>query len=323
MKIILYGPDTFNSHAKLNYWRQMFIDKRDPQGINVVNISPDQLDINSFRRLVLSSGLFVSKRLIIIEKFFQQNTEESLLNEVIDFIKKEVSPRQDIASIIFWDEDIKETKLNKSQKKIFSLLQKDKNSQFFPLLTAAQAGVWVKKELVQNNKKINPDALSYLIKEAGTDCWRLTNEINKLIVLPEKVINLDLVKEFVLPRPEEKIWSLVDAIGAKNKKLALKLLADQLELGNEIVMVFGMLVRQYRILLLVRDALDKSGFVRGQELAQRLGLHPFVCQKAIHQVKNYSLSELKSIYQQLFEIDLKTKTTPVNPELLLDLLIVK
>ncbi|MDD2646551.1 MAG: DNA polymerase III subunit delta [Patescibacteria group bacterium] len=323
MKIILYGPDTYRSKLKLAYWQSVFVAKKDPTGVNMSIIDAGLLDVNSFRKLVLSSGLFSDKRLVIINKFFQRNKEEGLDEEVLEFLKRSGRDEKNDNSLIFFDEEVKEGKMSKTKKQILAYLLKQKYSQEFPLLSKGDLSAWVQKQLLAQRKKIEPAAISYLVKEVGPDLWRLTNEINKLIASPEKIVVLDLVKKFVPPQPEEEIWPLVDALGDKNKIKALKLLRDQLDIGNDVFSIFGMLVRQYRILILAREAIDQEGFVNGFALAKRLGLHPFVCQKAIRQIKNYNLIELKKIYQQLLQIDLKTKTSPVDPETLLDLLIIK
>ncbi|MGB9680898.1 MAG: DNA polymerase III subunit delta, partial [Minisyncoccia bacterium] len=118
-------------------------------------------------------------------------------------------------------------------------------------------------------------------------------------------------------------WWLVDAIGEKNKKRALKLLSDQIKLGLPWGELFGMIVRQYRILLQIKDIIGQQKNADYIQVAKKLNLHPFVVKKATKQARNYSLLELKQIYQQLLEIDTKIKTTPVEPEVLTDLLIIK
>jgi len=83
-----------------------------------------------------------------------------------------------------------------------------------------------------------------------------------------------------------------------------------------------MLARQYKIILKVKFGIRNQP-LSSARLAKMLGLHPFVCQKALRQEKNYSLIQLKKIYRELLKIDLLRKTTRIEPEVLLDLLIVK
>jgi len=296
--------------------------KCDATGVNVTTISAELLDVNYFRRLVLSAGLFGSKRLIVVEGFFAKKRDDALSETISEFLDSS-SHKKNNNSLIFWDEDITEKSLNKTQKGIFTLLVKQKYSEKFSYLDKTQLKRWLAKVLAAGHKKITTEAADFMIQQVGPDLWQLQNEVEKLTATPEKEITLDLVKKFVRPSPEEEIWPLVDALAAKNKPATLKLLRDQLDLDNDLLSIFGMLVWQYRILLMVRDTLDHRGPVHSFSLAQELKLHPFVCQKAIRQVKNYTLEELKNIYQQLLNIDIKIKTTSVNPEVLLDLLIIK
>ena len=322
MNFIIYGPDTYRSKQKLESWRQVFMVKCDPTGVNVVTIDADLLDVNYFRRLVLSAGLFGPKRLIIIERFFSKKGNDDLGEVIADFLETSADDKRG-NSLIFWDEDITEKSLNKIQKGIFILLVKQKYSEEFSYLDRTHLKRWLAKVLSAGHKKITTEAADFMVQQVGPDLWQLQNETDKLAAASEKEITLDLVKKFVSPSPEEEIWPLVDALAVKNKKAALKLLRDQLDLGNDLLSIFGMLVRQYRILLMVGDTLNSRGPVHSFSLAQELKIHPFVCQKAIRQVKNYTLEELKNIYQQLLNIDIKIKTTSVNPEVLLDLLIIK
>ncbi|MCX6741039.1 MAG: DNA polymerase III subunit delta [Candidatus Parcubacteria bacterium] len=322
MYFIIYGPDTYRSKQKLESLRQAFMAKCDATGVNVTTIGAELLDVNYFRRLVLSAGLFGPKRLIIIERFFGKKGNDDLGGAIADFLETSADDKQG-NSLIFWDEDITEKSLNKTQKVVFALLVKQKYSEEFSYLDRTQLKRWLAKVLAAGHKKITTEAADFMAQQVGPDLWQLQNEADKLIATPEEEITLELVKRFVSPSPEEEIWPLVDALAVKNKPAALKLLRDQLDLGNDLLPIFGMLVRQYRILLIVRDTLDRHGPVQSFSLAQELKLHPFVCQKAIRQVKNYTLEELKNIYQQLLNIDIKIKTTSVNPEVLLDLLIIK
>jgi len=296
--------------------------KCDSTGVNVTTIGAELLDVNYFRRLVLSAGLFGPKRLIIVERFFGKERGDGLGEVIADFLATSADDKRG-NSLIFWDEDITEKSLNKIQKGIFTLLVKQKYSENFDYLDKTQLKHWLAKTLAVSHKKITTEAADFMVQQIGPDLWQLQNEADKLAAAPEKEITLDLVKKFVSPSPEEEIWPLVDALAVKNKKAALKLLRDQLDIGNDALSIFGMLVRQYRILLMVGDTLGGRSSVDSFSLAKELKIHPFVCQKAIRQVKNYTLEELKNIYQQLLNIDIKIKTTSVNPEVLLDLLIIK
>ncbi|MGC9048751.1 MAG: DNA polymerase III subunit delta [Patescibacteria group bacterium] len=321
MVIFLYGPDTYRSRQKLKELKRKFIQKRDKQGLNIVNLAADDLNIDLFRRSVLSAGLFTGRRLIIIENFFQKKKEDkNLIQEIVNYLKRIRKDEDNV--IIFWDGEIIESDLSIELKEIFDLLISQKYCQEFPLLKDDELAYWIQKEVIKRGGKIQPQAVYFLVREIGPDLWRLSNEIDKLLA-NNRIIATEDIKSLIHFRLEENIWWLVDAIGEKNKKRALKLLSDQIKLGLPWGELFGMIVRQYRILLQIKDIIGQQKNADYIQVAKKLNLHPFVVKKATKQARNYSLLELKQIYQQLLEIDTKIKTTPVEPEVLTDLLIIK
>lgn len=319
MVIFLYGPDTYRSRRKLQEMKQKFIEKKDQRGFSVAVLEANNLNIDAFRKAVLSQGLFVAKRLIIIENLLKQKKDKALIQEIFNYLKK--IKRDEDNVVIFWDEAVEKTQLSDIQKQIFDLLIKGKYSQEFPLLSDKELVAWIKKEVLKQGNKIQPPAAQILAQQIGPDLWRLSNELDKLSV-NTKLIGVDDVKLLADLKPEDSIWLLVDAVGEKNKKRAVKLLADQIEIGAPLGWIFSMLVRQYRILLQIKEAIGDQESANHFQIAQRLKLHPFVCQKALRQAKNYSLEDLKKIYGQLLDVETKIKTTSLDPEVLLNLLII-
>jgi DNA polymerase-3 subunit delta len=117
---------------------------------------------------------------------------------------------------------------------------------------------------------------------------------------------------------------LTDALGQKNKKAAVKLIANQFKSGVAPTELLSKVIWQYKNLLLLKSFVEKNGpGYPSQRLSYQLGLHPFVVKKTIGQVKNYELHTLKKIYRQLLKIDHKIKTSQADPEVLFDLLIVE
>lgn len=120
---------------------------------------------------------------------------------------------------------------------------------------------------------------------------------------------------------DDNIFALTDAIGARDKALAAKLLEEQFELGANAIYLLTMITRQIKIILQVRQALDLGQSSR--QIITELKLNPYVAQKAIEQSRHFSLNALKIIFDKLVEIDYKIKTGQGEPQVLLGLLISK
>lgn len=328
-----YGSDTYRSKQKLMSLKKEFIRRKDQKGLNVSVIEASSLNIDELRKTFLSPGLFTQKRLLIINGILSQSfskkileEKEELFKEILKIVKKTRQDKEN--SLIFWDGEIKEKHLNPLQKRIYQLLKKEKYSEEFKLLTGLDLKNWIKKQVTQENIQIENQVIDLLIKTNGNNLWLLKNEIDKLIAWQlsfkkTKKICLSDAQNLVLPEIEQDIWRLVDALGRRDKLRALKILSDQFKNGVDVSKIITLLAHQYRTILRIKSYLQNHHVFNQYQLAKILSLHPFVCQKGMAQEKNYTLEELKKIYQQLLKIDFLRKTRKIDPEILLDLLIIK
>jgi DNA polymerase-3 subunit delta len=322
MIIFIHGPDTYRSREKLAQFRDQFIKKRDQHGLSTVTLDGESLTVDEFRKAIYSPSLFSEKRMIIVERLVATIKDKDLMTEIINFLQKTKSDKQNV--LVFWEEIFEENEIN---KRLLSLLIREKYVYFFPLLNQLEVEAWIRKEIANRGGKIEPLAVKLLADLVGSDLWRARNELEKLLAYGSQetftLISSRMVLDLTPPPLEEKIWLFIDALAEKNKKRALKLLSDQIASGVSYGYLISMLARQFRIIFSVKEILEKFPRLNYQSVAERLKLRLYVCQKAITQAKNYHFSEIKKIYQNLVGIDLKSKTTKIEPEVLLDLLIVK
>lgn len=328
-----YGSDTYRSKQRLMSLKKEFIRRKDQKGLNVSTIEGANLTLDELRKVFLSTGLFAQKRLLIIKGLLSQcflkkdlEEKEELFKEIIKIIKKTRQGQDN--SLIFWDEEIKEKQLNPLQKRIYQLLKKEKYAEEFKLLTGLALKNWIKKQAAQENIQIENQVIDLLIKTNGDNLWLLKNELDKLIawqLLSKKSqkICLSDAQNLALPEIEQDIWRLVDALGHRDKLKALKILSDQFKNGVDISKIITLLAHQYRTILKIKSYLQTHPVINQYQIAKTLSLHPFVCKKGLIQEKNYTLEELKKIYQQLLKIDFLRKTRKIDSEMLLDLLIIK
>jgi DNA polymerase-3 subunit delta len=83
--------------------------------------------------------------------------------------------------------------------------------------------------------------------------------------------------------------------------------------------LFGMVTRQFRLLLLTRELLD-AGYRGEQEIAAELKTSGFVVRKLLPQVRNFSLPQLEAVYRKLLEVDEAIKTGQTEGDVALDTL---
>ncbi len=172
---------------------------------------------------------------------------------------------------------------------------------------------------------IEPDAAAALasvtVIDGKSDPRRADNELVKLAAYadgrPITEADVALLTPYV---SEANLYAMVDALAERRIRTASALLHRLLDLQHEDPFgLYGMVTRQFRLLLLAREHLDSGGSPR--DLASVLGVQPFVADKVSRQVRGFELAQLEALYQQVGEYDYQIKTGGMKIELALDLLI--
>ncbi len=319
MIIFLYGQDTYRSTQKLEELKAKFMREVDATGMNLVSLDGAKLKFEEFNQQVKASPFLARKRMVIIKNLISENKSKEIQKEIVSLLDKDWKNKEDDNILIFW-ESIKPK--SESKNALWKRLSKEKFAQEFTPLKSYDINSWLEKEIKNRGGKIEKAAIPLLAATVGNDLWQMSNEISKLInYAQDKIITNTDVDNLVKAKFDDNIFNLVDALGSKNKKLALKLLSDQFSLDTNELELLGTLIWQFRNLLLIKDLQNEKSNISQAEIAKKLGIHPFVILKSLERVKNFTFEQLKSIYGQLLQIDYKIKTGAMKPRLLFDLLI--
>jgi DNA polymerase-3 subunit delta len=171
---------------------------------------------------------------------------------------------------------------------------------------------------------VEQKAANALALITAEDLRRADNELSKLAdyIGDGREITEDDVAALTPYVPEANIFKMVDAIAQGDGRTALTLMHTLLrDKKQDVLGLINMVIRQFRMLIQARAHLDGGG--SGQELNSVLGASPYVAQTVMRQVKNFQMSELSRIYHALHDMDIRIKTGRVQPDLALDLFIVR
>lgn len=321
MILFVYGPDTFRSKEKLKEIIAQFREKRDNVGMNVVKLPGEKLEFSKLRQESMTQGFLAEKKMIVIEQLLEHGSQD-VHEEVHAFLKDHDS--EDNVLVFFETGFVpKKTKKDAATKKLFDLLKKQKFSFPFPELSPHEITGWVKTRVAALGSTIEPAALKEIGTRVGANLWRMAQELHKLSALKHnEAITHEDVATHVDGILEERIFALTDAIAQQNTAQSLLLLSQEKERGAHEMYLLTMIVRQFRIILQIADALSE-GITSPAKIAKQLGLHPFVVKKTLPLVQKYNAKQLKEIYARLLNIDRALKSSHPNPHMLLDLLILE
>lgn len=154
-------------------------------------------------------------------------------------------------------------------------------------------------------KSKRKDALIKMLGEVGNQ---------ELILSEKRALTPTMLKKFPQAQVFEFkltpiMWELLDNLGSPNKSKLLTQLA-QAVVQNEAFMVFSMIIRQTRLLLMAKT----GGKIAGS---------PFQAMKFNKQAQQFSLDQLLAFHRQLFKLESELKTSTNSLELAqeLDLLL--
>ena len=320
MLIFLYGDDTYRSWQKLKKIKEKYIKEVDSSNMNLSELDGTSLKFEEFNQNVKASPFLARKRMVIIKNLISENKSKDIQKEIVKLLDNDLNSDDQDNIIVFW-EGTDQSK-SKSKNELWKRLTKEKYAEEFTFLNPGQVNQWISREISKRKATIDQQAISHLAATVGNDLWHLSNEIEKLIHFKKnEPITIDDIDNLVKAKFDDDIFKFIDAIANNNKKQALKLMSDQINSGSNDLYLLSMLIRQFRILLLIKDLQETYPTVSKLEIAKKLKIHPFVAQKALSQVNNFSLARLKKIFSLLLNIDLKIKTSANKPKTLFDIFI--
>jgi len=307
MIYFLYGPDSYRSKQKLLEIIEGY-KKVHKSGLNLIYIDTKESDFKDFYSNFKIAPMFTEKKLIILRNIFESKKFKEDFLENIEGLEK-------LKDIVVVYEDCEADQ----RIKLFKSLQKGATCQEFDYLSPAALKKWISQEFENRNTKINLDALDLLINFVKNNLWQMANEINKLSNYRKgEIIRKGDVELLVKPNLENDIFKTIDALASKNKKLALSLLHKHLDNGDNTLYLLSMIAYQFRNLLSIKElqATQPYGMI-----AKKSGLHPFVVQKSFYLCNQFTIEQLKKIYQKIFQVDSDIKTGKIEAETGLDLLV--
>ena len=255
-------------------------------------------------------SFLTSKKVIIIKGI--ENIDQELYKKDINHLYQYLeNPNPDNLLIIT------SKKLNNTLK-----ITKELKKRCTYISVSMNASDLVQKELT--GYKITPATMNLLIDYCKNDITKLKNECLKLknYKLNEKEITKQDIEEICIEKlsdSTELTFAFSRTLAERNKKEALLKYKELLNYNIEPLNIVGLLASQIRIMYQVKVLEEKN--MRNNEIASILNEKPFRIQKTAELTRYYTKKELLELMIKLQEIDIKIKTTDIEPNSLIELFI--
>jgi DNA polymerase-3 subunit delta len=177
---------------------------------------------------------------------------------------------------------------------------------------------WIAQRVREKGGQIDRRAVETLIG-LGIDDYRLLDRtLDKLVAYADtRPITGDDIIALVPQTKEVTVFALVDAVGSRDRRVALetyrRLLADDVSP----IYLLVMLTRQMRLLLGAHDALSNR-----EDIGAALKVPPWVARKIGQQARGFSAERCVHAYRMLAEVDASIKTGQADETIAVEMLLV-
>lgn len=205
---------------------------------------------------------------------------------------------------------------------LLAALPRDAKVQDFKPLPQGELAAWIMQRTPKYALSLQPRATAALAQLVGNDLQVLDSELQKLAAYAQgNQVSEDDVRALVSMARAPNVFAMADAVIEGRAQEAASLIQRLLTDGEAPQYLLTMIARQYRMLLLTKDALDRR--VKPVEIASRLGVQTFVMQRLMQQAPAHTLDGLKRSYRRILDADLSIKRGIFEDETALQLLAVE
>jgi DNA polymerase-3 subunit delta len=313
----LFGNDEFAIARKLKEFESDFTDPTSAD-MNTARLDARSVSDNDLNNAVNAMPFLAKRRLVFLANPSGKYNNPSARKKFLEYIGKvpdttrlvmyeSVEPREaDKHWLVKWAE--------KNDKLI--------QIKAFMLPRLKEMTGWIVNETKKQEGQIEPRAAEILKDMVGVDTRQAGMEIAKLLAYVNwaRPITSQDVEAVCIVTSQQSVFDFVDALSNGNGRSAQHLLHRLLETEDPFSL-WGMVVRQFRLLIQTREILDGRG--NKDDVARALGVHPFVAEKTTGQAAHFSIESLEAIYHQLLKIDEGVKTSQITLDLALDTLVIE
>ena len=313
----LFGNDEFAISRRLKEFESDFTDPTSAD-MNTARLEARSVSEDDLGNALNAMPFLAKRRLVLLANPSSKYNNPSLRKKFLEFIGKAPESTRLVMYESVDPRDAEKHWLVKWAEKNNKLIQ----SRAFMLPRLKDMTGWIVNETKNQGGQIVPRAAEMLKDMVGVDTRQAGMEIAKLLAFVNwsRPVTVEDVEAVCIVTSQQSVFDFVDALANGNGKSAQHLLHRLLESEDEFSL-WGMVVRQFRLLIQAREVLDGNG--NKDDVVKALGVHPFVAEKAAQQASRFSIESLESIYHRLLTIDERVKTSQVTLDLAMDTLVVE
>lgn len=305
---IFWGPETYFHDVFAYQLEKLVIPDAASKDFNYHSYYANDVSINEVVSTCLSFPMMSDRKFVIVKHF-----DKMTIDDKDAFIKYIQNPQKSTILAL--------TAETWGKTKFYKELLKAALSVNCKTLYEKEVYSWVKSKFVEKKILIQEDSIAFLVENIGHNLLRLNVEIEKLsnFVTEGETISLKLISEITGFSRDVNVFNFQNELGKKQLNNALQIGLKLLEQGESLASIFPMVFLFFKRMWVVKEML-KTG-KRQKQIISELGGSPYYYRDIFSSQKNFSVGQLKHIFQYLEQSDILLKTSQKHDESILTMLI--
>ena len=267
-------------------------------------------------------SMFSERRVVVVKDWMPLYRKAS--DPGADELLKFASEKQDTSVLVFVLESRYSGDLTSYARKMI----KSAGSYDFARLEKADLKSFINKRVRAGGKMLARRELEFLIDISGyynkESTYSLTNldaDVGKIVKATQgDQITADVIEDLLTGDSDRFVFNLVDAVVSGNRAKALAIAETIINEEDGAMQVTALLTKQFEIMY---DALELSQ--QGMSIAQmakKTGINEFRFKKAWQAANAYSLSRIRKLLTELYNIDRDIKRGDIDKDTALELFVI-
>ncbi|MCY3835306.1 MAG: DNA polymerase III subunit delta [Anaerolineaceae bacterium] len=313
---ILHGGDALRQKSQLAKFRAQ-MGSEETASLNIHEFDGETSSVNEILAAATAVPFLSERRLVIVRGLLQALVKPGANQKILGQLLTALPELPAFTRLVFV-----ENETLKATHPVLKFAQASASALVIENRVTDRMPQWLQHRAQREyGAEIELTAAQALASVVDGDIHRADNELFKLASYtnqrrPISLADVTLHTPYIAPT---NIFHLVDALAAGHQREAMRQLQDLLAADErDPVMVLGMIIRQFRLLLLTKEHLERQD---ASDLAKAIQVHPFVARKLREQVRRFTMDQLESIHHHLHERDIAIKRGDLSASLVLQMLI--
>jgi len=320
--ILLYGKEQYLVKWSVNIILKKYIND-EYRAFDFFEIDPEKATVDHIIESCETLSMFSEKRVVYLPDF-----------ALVSGGKLKGIPDADEKQLAEYIKEVPDTcifiitaETADKRKKLYKEIVSHGNVYDFGPLDERSLRSFVEKRFTLSGKKIKASVLDefvrysgYFHKETDYTLYNLVNEVKKIAAhAGGDEILLSDVLEVASVDMETNIFAMIDAASRNKKDEAFRLLYNLLGSGGNVFQVLSLLASQFEIILEVKEMKEEGKLL--SQMQSILNIHEFRIKKAASVTDAYSVSRLKDILKNIYQVEKNIKTGLMDQVLALEVML--